>query len=55
MTVAFPEIRVGDPVRCNGLAVFPLFAGRAGEAEYVLADEAIEGGKVSVEEVRIVR
>ncbi len=26
MPLAFPEIRVGDPIRHEGLAVFPLFA-----------------------------
>ena len=29
MSVAFPEIRVGDPIRHEALAVFPLFASQA--------------------------
>ncbi len=51
MPVAFPEIRVGDPIRHDGLAVFPLFAEPSGGVEYVLADEAINAGSVAVEEV----
>ena len=51
MPVTFPEIRVGDPIRHDGLAVFPLFAGPSSDVEYVLSDEAIEAGSVAVEEV----
>ena len=51
MAVTFPEIRVGDPIRCNGLAVFPLFAEPSGEVDYALSDEAISEGTVTVEEV----
>ncbi len=51
MTVAFPEVRVGTPIRCNGLAVFPLFADSSGGVDYALSDEAIGEGTVIVEEV----
>jgi len=51
MAVTFPEIRVGEPIRCNGLAVFPLFAQPSGGVDYALSDEAISEGTVTVEEV----
>jgi hypothetical protein len=47
----FPEVRVGDPVEHEALAVFPLFAAPEGGVEYLLSDEAIAGGSVAVEEV----
>ncbi len=49
--LAFPEVRVGDPLGHEALTVFPLFAGPAGVADYLLADEAIASGSVTVEEV----
>lgn len=48
---AFPELRVGDPIRHEALVVFPLFALDGSQVEYVLADEAIASGSISVEEV----
>jgi len=51
MSVAFPEIRVGDPLCHQSLTVFPLFAGPCREVEYDLSDEAINRGNVTVEEV----
>jgi len=51
MSVAFPEIRVGDPVCRWGLTVFPLFAEPKQGVEYDLSDEAINKGTVTVEEV----
>lgn len=48
---AFPETRVGDPVRHQALTVFPLFAEPQPGVEYLLADEALAGGAVTVEEV----
>ncbi|MGA2255312.1 MAG: DUF6569 family protein [Thermoguttaceae bacterium] len=51
MSVAFPEVRVGDPVRHEALSVFPLFATTASPVEYLLADEGIGGGTITVEEV----
>jgi len=48
---AFPAVRVGDPVRHEALAVFPLFADSPGGVAYLLADEALAGGAVTVEEV----
>jgi hypothetical protein len=51
MSVTFPEIRVGDPIRHQRLAVFPLFAGPSHDVDYDLSDEAINKGTVTVEEV----
>ena len=46
-----PEVRVGDPIRHEALTVFPLFSPPDGHVEYLLADEAIAAGSVTVEEV----
>ena len=51
MAVTFPEIRIGQAIRHEGLSVFPLFAEPVGEVEYVLSDEAIREGSVTVEEI----
>ena len=51
MSVAFPEVRVGEPVRYEALSVFPLFAGVESPVEYLLSDEGIGSGGVTVEEV----
>jgi hypothetical protein len=51
MSVALPEIRIGDPVRYQALSVFPLFASTNSPLDYLLSDEAIDGGSVAVEEV----
>jgi hypothetical protein len=49
----FSRVAVGQPLRHENLAVFPLFpAGQQGAGiEYVLADEAISAGTVVVEEI----
>jgi hypothetical protein len=46
-----PEIQVGEPIRHETLAVFPLFSSSEGGVEYLLSDEAILAGSVNVEEV----
>ena len=51
MAVTFPEVRIGEPIRCDGLAVFPLFAEPSGGVDYALSDEALSEGTVTVEEV----
>ncbi len=51
MSVAFPQIQVGEPVRYEVLSVFPLFAGVESPVEYLLSDEGIGSGSVTVEEV----
>ncbi len=47
----FPAIRVGDPVRHEALAVFALFSTADGMVDYLLSDEAIQAGSLTVEEV----
>ncbi len=46
-----PEARVGDPIRHEALIVFPLFTPATESVDYLLADEAIAAGSVTVEEV----
>ena len=46
-----PEVRVGDPIRHESLAVFPLFSTIDGHVDYLLSDEAIQAGSVAVEEL----
>jgi hypothetical protein len=51
MSVAFPQIRVGKPIRYKALSVFPLFTEPNGSVEYLLADEAIRDQLLTVQEV----
>jgi hypothetical protein len=51
MSVGFPSVRVGEPVRYQALSVFPLFDGSQAPVEYLLSDEGIGSGSVTVEEV----
>ncbi len=51
MSVAVPHVRVGEPVRHQSLSVFPLFDGQQTPVEYLLSDEGIGSGSVTVEEV----
>jgi hypothetical protein len=52
MNLPFPEIRVGDPSRCGGLAIFPLHAERSlFGVDYILCHEAMAAGTVTVREV----
>jgi len=48
---ALPEVQVGDPLRHEAVAVFPLFGPAGGGPDYLLADEAMAAGGVTVEEV----
>lgn len=50
-TSTLPEVRVGDPIRHESLAVFPLFSTLDARVDYLLSDEAILAGTVAVEEV----
>lgn len=47
----FPGIRIGDPIRHKSLTVFPLFTQTNGPVDYLLSDEAIQSGAVTVQEV----
>jgi hypothetical protein len=51
MSVTFPEVCVGQPIRHEALSVFPLFAGAANPVDYLLSDEGLASGAVAVEEV----
>jgi hypothetical protein len=51
MSVTFPQIRVGEPIRYKALSVFPLFTESNGSVEYLLADEAIRDQLLAVQEV----
>ena len=46
-----PDVRVGDPIRHEVLAVFPLFSALDVGLDYLLSDEAIQAGAVTVEEI----
>ena len=50
---AFARIRVGEPIRHEGLSVFPLYPADnlAGDVDYLLSDEAVAAGTVTVEEI----
>jgi hypothetical protein len=48
---ALPEARVGDPVRNEALAVFPLFCEGTTAVDYLLSEEALAGGSVKIEEI----
>src|ERR1700690_3617961 len=47
----FPGIRVGNPICHESLTVFPLFTEPNGQVEYLLFDEALQAGVVTVQEV----
>ena len=51
MSVGFPSVRVGEAVRHQSLSVFPLFDGQQTPVEYLLSDEGIGSGFVTVQEV----
>ena len=46
-----PPIRVGEPIHHESLTVFPLFAERQGRVDYLLSDEAIQAGTVTIQEI----
>ena len=48
--LSFPEIRVGDVIEHEALAVFPLYSPPTGSAAYLLSDEALATGSVTVAE-----
>lgn len=47
----FPGIRVGNPICHESLTVFPLFTESPGQLDYLLSDEAINAGAVTIQEV----
>jgi hypothetical protein len=46
----FPGIRVGNPISHESLTVFPLFTEPHGQVDYLLSDEALQAGSVTVQE-----
>jgi hypothetical protein len=51
MSIAFPTISIGAPLQYEALSVFPLFAAPRISIDYLLSDEAIQAGSLTVEEV----
>lgn len=57
MSITMPDVRIGEPCKCDSLAVFPLFSEGSllseneGGLEYLLAHEAMARGTVAVTEV----
>lgn len=51
MPATLPDVRIGDPIRHDALTVFPLYSSNEATVEYVLSDEAIAAGAVTVQEV----
>src|SRR5262245_37921913 len=49
--LTLPMFRVGDPLCHEALTVFPLFEPANSNADYLLSDEALAAGAVTVEEV----
>jgi hypothetical protein len=51
MSVYIPTVRVGKPLRYEGLSVFTLFTEADSGIEYILADEGLRNGTILVKEV----
>jgi hypothetical protein len=49
--LTLPEVHVGDALCHEALTVFPLFEQATANADYLLADEALAAGVVTVEEI----
>ena len=49
--LTLPEIRIGDPVSHEAISLFPLEAEIKSSVHYVLSDEALAAGTVTVEEM----
>ncbi|HWB13798.1 MAG TPA: DUF6569 family protein [Pirellulales bacterium] len=49
--LTLPEIRIGEPISHESISVFPLEAEIKSDVHYVLSDEALAAGTVTVEEV----
>jgi len=51
MSLSFPRIRIGEPIRHESLTVYPLLSEGGRPVDYMLADEAISASKATVKEV----
>lgn len=49
--LTLPEVRIADRICHGALAVFPLFTESKTSVDYLLSDEAISAGSVTVEEI----
>lgn len=49
--VTFPKVRVGEPVRHESLALYPLYGESTSQVEYRLSEEALADESLLVEEV----
>lgn len=49
--LTYPDVIVQEPIRHESLSLFPLFQKEGATAHYLLSDEAIQAGTVTVEEV----
>lgn len=49
--LTFPEIHVGDPICYESISIFPLNSEVESNLHYVLSDEALAAGTVTVEEI----
>jgi hypothetical protein len=47
----FPEIQIGTPIRHGSLSAFPLFTNTDSSVDYVLSDESLKTGSVTVREI----
>ena len=50
MNLPIPEVRMGEPMPCGELAVFPLFAEPVTALDYLLSREAMAAGTLTVQE-----
>jgi hypothetical protein len=50
MSALFPDVRVGEPIRFEGLSMFPLYAAPHPAVGYILSHEAMDQGTVIVTE-----
>ncbi len=48
---AFPSVRVAEPIRHEALTVFPLFSETQSAIAYLVSEEALSAGSLTVEEV----
>jgi hypothetical protein len=49
--LTLPEIRVGDPISHESISIFPLQAEIKSDVHYLLSDEALAAGTVTVDEI----
>ena len=50
MCMTMPDVRVGEPIRFEGLSLFPLYSDSHPAVDYILSHEAMDRGAVIVKE-----